>query len=144
MYGFHYNHIKKKYGDRAQLLFTDTDSLCYDIQTKDFHDDIRNDVPTMYEAGGRQIKEFVGLRSKLYAFKIHGYDTMCDNVQYTGSCGKPSWVGRGGKKCKGIKKSVVKGKWQQNFLLSHLKDTPKQYIEVYYRIFISALFGEIF
>ena len=90
MYGFHYSHIKKKYGDRAQLLFTDTDSLCYNIQTKDFHDDIRNDVPTMYEAGGRQIKEFVGLRSKLYAFKIHGYDTMCDNVQYTESCGKPS------------------------------------------------------
>ena len=38
----------------------------------------------------------------------------------------------------------VKGKWQQNVLSSHLKETPKQYIEVYYRIFISALFGEIF
>ena len=38
----------------------------------------------------------------------------------------------------------VKGKWQQNFLSSYLKETPKQYIEVYYRIFISALFGEIF
>ena len=35
-------------------------------------------------------------------------------------------------------------KWQQNVLSSHLKETPKQYIEVYYRIFISALFGEIF
>ena len=39
---------------------------------------------------------------------------------------------------------AVKGKWQQNFLSSHLKETPKQYIKVYYRIFISALFGEIF
>ena len=39
---------------------------------------------------------------------------------------------------------AFKGKWQQNFLLSHLKETPKQYIEVYYGIFISALFGEIF
>ena len=39
---------------------------------------------------------------------------------------------------------VLKGKWQQNFLSSHLKETPKQYIKVYYRIFISALFGEIF
>ena len=88
MYDFHYNHIKKKYGDRAQLLFTDTDSLCYDIQTEDFYNDIRNDVPSMYdtsaypadhpaglprmnkkvigfmkdEVGGRQIEEFVGLR----------------------------------------------------------------------------------
>ena len=39
---------------------------------------------------------------------------------------------------------LVKGKWQQKFLWAYLKETPKQYIEVYYRIFISALFGEIF
>ena len=39
---------------------------------------------------------------------------------------------------------IIKGKWQQNFLSSHVKETPKQYIKVYYRIFISALFGEIF
>ena len=38
----------------------------------------------------------------------------------------------------------LKGKWQQIFLSSHLKETPKQYMEVYYRIFISALFREIF
>ena len=40
--------------------------------------------------------------------------------------------------------SILKGKWQQKFLASHLKETPKQYIEVYNRIFISALFGQIF
>ena len=40
--------------------------------------------------------------------------------------------------------STFQGKWQQKFLSSYLKETPKQYIEVYYRILISALFREIF
>ena len=39
---------------------------------------------------------------------------------------------------------LLKGKWQQKFLSSYLKETPKQCIEVNYRILISALFGEIF
>jgi len=29
MYEFHYDVMKKNYGSNAQLLFTDTDSLCY-------------------------------------------------------------------------------------------------------------------
>ena len=36
------------------------------------------------------------------------------------------------------------GKWQQKFLPSHLEETTKQYMEVYYRIFMSALFRDVF
>jgi len=36
---FHNDFIKKTYGDKAQLLFTHTDSLCYEIETEDFRAD---------------------------------------------------------------------------------------------------------
>ena len=44
MYDFHYNYIRKKYGNKAELLFTDTDSLMYYIETDDFYEDITPDV----------------------------------------------------------------------------------------------------
>ena len=114
MFDFHYNYIKHKYGGKAQLLFTDTDSLAYEIKTKDFYADIKDDVrekfdtsdyPTNHpsgiltgfnkkvigvfkdEAAGKQITHFVGLRPKLYSFIIE------DKQE---------------KKCKGIKKNVIK------------------------------------
>ena len=35
-YDYHYNYIKIKYEVNAQLLFTDTDSLAYEIKIEDF------------------------------------------------------------------------------------------------------------
>ena len=114
MYNFHYSYIKKKYNNKAELLFTDTDSLMYQIQTKDFYRDISSDVhlkfdtsdyppshpsgiPTGFnkkvigmfkdEVAGRQITHFIGLTPKLYSFKIEEDKDV--------------------RKCKGIKKNVV-------------------------------------
>ena len=97
MFNFHYKYILEKYNSKAQLLFTDTDSLMYEIKTKDFYKDINPDVqdkfdtsdyPTNHKSGiqtgvnknvigmfkdevaGRQITHFVSLRPKLYSYKV--------------------------------------------------------------------------
>jgi len=45
MYDFHYNHIQERYGaDKARLLFTDTDSLCYKIETDDLYQDMAENI----------------------------------------------------------------------------------------------------
>ena len=89
--------IKKKYDDSVTLLFTDTDSLMYQIETEDFYKDISAGVKDKFdtssypfdhpsgipsgfnkkvlgmfkdEAGGEIIDEFVGLRAKLYSYKM--------------------------------------------------------------------------
>ena len=112
MYDFHYNYIKNKYGDKAKLLFTDTDSLTYEIETEDAYHDFWNDkdkfdnsdydIKSPFykitnkkvigkfkdEAAGQPIIEFIGLRSKMYSY-------VKDNET-------------GGKTAKGIKKNVIK------------------------------------
>ena len=37
MYDFHHNFIKKNFN--AELLFTDTDSLTYEIKSENFYED---------------------------------------------------------------------------------------------------------
>ena len=39
MYEFHYHYFKSKYGSNLVLLFTDTDSLMYEIKTENVHKD---------------------------------------------------------------------------------------------------------
>ena len=48
-YDFHYNYLKTKYGDKAKLLFSDTDSLAYEIKTKDFYKDINTDIEKRFD-----------------------------------------------------------------------------------------------
>ena len=112
MYDFHYNYIKSRYFNKAKLLFTDTDSLTYEIEADDVYCDFwkdkhrfdNSDYPKSSsffenknkkvigkfkdEAAGIPITEFVGLRSKMYSY-------MKDNEQ-------------GSQTAKGIKKNVIK------------------------------------
>ena len=116
MYEFHYDYMVPRYGlEKLKLCYMDTDSLVYDIKPEDFYEDIANDVEARFdtsgysktdfrplpiglnkkviglmkdELGGKIMTEFVALRPKLYSYeKLDGLED---------------------KKCKGIKKCVVK------------------------------------
>ena len=40
MYEFLYDYMKSKYGEKARLCYTDTDSFIVYIKTKEFYEDI--------------------------------------------------------------------------------------------------------
>ena len=40
---FHYNVVKCVYSEKADVCFSDTDSLCYFIETDDFFGDLKSD-----------------------------------------------------------------------------------------------------
>ncbi|KAF8795495.1 hypothetical protein HNY73_003339 [Argiope bruennichi] len=115
MYDFHYNFIKKLYGERAKLLFTDTDSLCYCIHTLDIYKDIYENIslfdtsnypPNHFlynpinnkvlgkmkdELSGNIACEFVGLKAKMYSLKTLQFEKQV---------------------AKGVAKSILKNKIQ--------------------------------
>ena len=94
MHEFHYNYIKNKYDNKSKLLFTDIDSLIYEIHTQDIYEDFSSDKEmfdssnyltkskyydnsneliigeTKDEIGGFAIEEFVGLKPKMYSFLV--------------------------------------------------------------------------
>ena len=134
MYDFHHNYIKDKYGDKAKLLFTDTDSLTYEIEAEDVYKNFWNDKDKFDnsdypksspyfdkvnkkvigkfkdEAAGVPICEFVGLRSKMYSY-------IKDNK-------------KGGKTAKGIKKNVIK----EDITHEDYKDTLSNNREMYHKM----------
>ena len=63
MYRFHYDYIKSKYGKKAQLLYTDTDSLMYDIETDDFFVDISADVNDWFDTSNYPKEHPSGIRT---------------------------------------------------------------------------------
>ena len=43
MYKFHYDYVKNKHDNKSKLLFTDIDSLMYEIKTEHIYKDISSD-----------------------------------------------------------------------------------------------------
>ena len=57
MYEFWYDYIKPKYGDRAKLCYTDTDSFIINIITEDFFEDISNDAEKWFDTSNYDKKD---------------------------------------------------------------------------------------
>ncbi|XP_069109117.1 uncharacterized protein [Argopecten irradians] len=98
MYQFHYDFIKQKYGSKAELLFTDTDSLAYCIETHDWYKDMHDNADLfdtsnfpkdspLYsmnnckvlgkmkdECKGQIMDQFVGLKPKMYSLTCGGIE----------------------------------------------------------------------
>ena len=49
MYEFWYDYLKRKYGDKAQLCYMDTDSFIIHIVTEDFYKDIVDNVNDWFD-----------------------------------------------------------------------------------------------
>ena len=94
MYDYYYNVLKKEYGERCELLYTDTDSLMPLIETEDYykemerkkhlhdtsnypkenplHSNVNKKVlgKMKDECSETPIAEFVGLNPKMYSIKM--------------------------------------------------------------------------
>ena len=113
MYKMLYDYVKPKWGEKVELVMTDTDSLVLEIRTKNFYKDIKADISALFdtsnypknhplyteqnqkvigkfkdETGGKQMIKFCGANAK-------NYSELMDD-------------GDNNKKCKGIKRSVKK------------------------------------
>ena len=61
MYEFWYNYIIPKFGDKAKLCYTDTDSFIIYIKTKDFFEDISSDVEKWFNTSNYNKKDKIHL-----------------------------------------------------------------------------------
>ena len=116
MYEFHYDYMVPKYGlEKLKLCYMDTDSLVYDIKTEDFYEDIANDVEARFNTSGYSKTDFsplpIGLNKKVIGLMKDelGGAIMTEFVALRPKlCSYKKLGGSEDKKCKGIKKCVVK------------------------------------
>ena len=97
MNDFHYNYIKQKYGNKAKLLFTDTDSLTYEIEAEDVYQDFRVDKNKFDKSDYPKDNLYFNPTNKKVISKFKDDTKMYSYVKDDG---------KGGKTVKGMKKDI--------------------------------------
>ena len=64
MWEFFYDYFKPKYGGKMKLCYTDTDSFIFHIKTKDFYEDINNNVEKWFDTSNYKIDRLLSITDK--------------------------------------------------------------------------------
>jgi hypothetical protein len=135
MYKFHYDQMRTWYPS-AELLFTDTDSLVYQVYTDDLYVDLQShrehfdfsNYPQSHplygvenkmvlgkmkdESNGQIITEFVGLRPKMYSYTTLQDDKLKES-----------------KRAKGIQRAAIKSITHDDYL-AQLRAPAENYVNI--------------
>ncbi|CAH1099545.1 unnamed protein product [Psylliodes chrysocephalus] len=145
IYEFFYGYIKKMYGDAVKLCYTDTDSLILEVFTKNFYEDIKQNIvyfdtsnyPESNEYGipktksvvGKMKDEFCG--TPIQAFYGTGAKAYCIKL------GKTFKNTTEIKKAKGVSRNVIKNQLQVSDYIRIIENGDMIYRKMY--VFISSL-----
>ena len=106
MYQFWYDHLKNKYNNKVELVYTDTDSFIIQVETDDIYKDMLEDKKLYdfseypinhqnYDITNKKvlgkfkdemksliITEFIGLKPKMYSFNYINNNIKENNIKY--------------------------------------------------------------
>ena len=74
MYEFHYDYIENKYFNNSGLLFTDIDSVMYEIKNEDVYEDFSNNKEMFYFSNYLTKSKYYDSSNKLVVSKMK-YET---------------------------------------------------------------------
>ena len=70
MYQFHYDYIRNKYDSNLKLLFTDNDTLMYELKTEDVYEDFSNNKEMFNFSNYSSKSKYYNNSNKLVVFKM--------------------------------------------------------------------------
>jgi len=112
MIDFHYDYMKPKYGDKCELIYTDTDSFVYEVKTDDLYRDNYEDRQNHFDLSEVIIKEFNDPTNGKKIGMMKDETKMCPIVEFC-AMGPKSYSfltddDEVKKKGKGVSKAVLK------------------------------------